>query len=53
MDNTSAKKSVAFDWLMTLVSLVAVIALLAFADEWFWLALPFFLTYLVKALDCM
>lgn len=40
-------------WLFFLVSLVVMIALLIFANEWFWVALPFVLTYLVLALDKM
>ncbi len=40
-------------WLITLVSLVACIALIILAPEWFWLTLPFLLTYFVKALDMM
>ncbi len=52
-DMSSNTKSLAFDWLMTLVSLVAMIAFLLLLPEWFWVTLPFFLTYLVKALDSM
>ncbi len=40
-------------WLYFLVSTVILIAMLIFMNEWFWLALPFSLTYLVKALDVM
>lgn len=38
------------DWILFLVSTVAIIALLMKASEWFWVALPFVLTYLVRAL---
>ena len=48
MDAT--KKSTGLDWIIFFVSLVAMIALLMYADEWFWLALPFVLTYFVKAI---
>lgn len=41
------------DWIMFAVSTLAMIALLIFATEWFWLALPFSSTYLVRALDKM
>jgi hypothetical protein len=41
------------DWMFFLVSLVVTILLLIFVTEWFWLSLPFLLTYLVKALDSM
>mgnify|MGYP005845979913 FL=1 len=37
------------DWLIFLVSTVICVALLAYATEWFWLALPFVLTYFVRA----
>lgn len=40
-------------WLITLVSLVACIALIIVSPEWFWLTLPFLLTFLVKALGMM
>ena len=49
----SNSKSFAFDWLMTLASLAAMIVFLLVLPEWFWVALPFFLTYFVKALDSM
>jgi hypothetical protein len=41
------------DWLIFLVSLVAMIVLLIVATPWFWVALPFVLTYLVKAIGVM
>lgn len=41
------------DWLVFLVSAAATIALLIFKDTFFWVALPFALTYLVKALKVM
>lgn len=41
------------DWILTFVSTAVVIALLIFIPEWFWVALPFALTYLVRALDAM
>ena len=40
-------------WLITFVSLVACVALLFLAPEWFWLTLPFLLTYFVKAIGMM
>ncbi len=52
--NTAAgKTSTRTDWILFFVSLVAFIALLMYADEWFWIAMPFMLTYLVKALNAM
>jgi len=41
------------DWGIFLVSLVVMILLLMFANEWFWLALPFVLTYLAKGLNAL
>ncbi len=38
-------------WTLFLISLVVMIALLIFIPEWFWVALPFVLTYLVYAMD--
>ncbi len=47
---TSAKKSTTMDWVLFLVSTVICLLLLMYAEEWFWVALPFVLTYFVKAL---
>jgi len=44
-------KSRGFYWIVTLVSLFVVVALILVKPEWFWVALPFFLTYFVMALD--
>lgn len=49
----TANKSRSMDWIIFLVSTVIMIFMLMYMDEWFWLALPFSLTYLVKALDMM
>jgi len=48
-----SKGSKMTDWIIFLVSTAIVIFLLIFANEWFWLALPFSLTYLAKALDVL
>ena len=40
-------------WLYTFISLAVMIGLLIVIPAWFWLALPFFLTYLVLAFDAM
>jgi len=40
-------------WIYFLISLVIMIAMLIWANSWFWVALPFVLTYLVQALDVM
>ena len=49
MESTSKRT----DWLLTLVSLAVTVALLIVAPEWFWVALPFLLTYFVRAMDAM
>ena len=41
------------DWIIFLVSTAIMILLLIFANEWFWLAMPFSLTYLAKALKVL
>jgi hypothetical protein len=38
------------DWILFLVSLVIMIYMLMYVNEWFWVALPFVLTYLAKGL---
>ena len=53
MEAQANNKSRGLDWILFLVSTVAVILLLMFADEWFWVALPFSLTYFVKALNAI
>jgi hypothetical protein len=40
-------------WLITFGSLAVGIFLLVFYSSFFWLALPFFLTYFVKAIGMM
>lgn len=40
-------------WLITLVSLVACVTLIVLSPEWFWVTLPFLLTFFVKAIDMM
>jgi fatty acid desaturase len=49
----TSNNSTLLDWIIFLVSLVAMIGLLMYASEWFWVALPFVLTYLVRALKMM
>lgn len=46
----TANKSTTMDWIIFLVSTVIMTGLLLYASEWFWVMLPFVLTYLVKAL---
>lgn len=47
--NVEEQKSTKQYWLYTLLSLVAIVLCFAFAPAWFWVPLPFFLTYLVMA----
>jgi hypothetical protein len=47
------KNSTIMDWLFFLVSTVITVALLVVAPEWFWVPLPFVLTFLVRALRAM
>ena len=49
-ENTSSSKT---DWLLFVISTIVMFAMLVFMNEWFWLAMPFSLTYLVKALRMM
>jgi hypothetical protein len=42
-----------YDWPIFLVSFGAMLALLMWEDRFFWLALPFAITYLVKALKML
>lgn len=51
--NSEKRENRGLYWLITLVSLVACIALIVVSPEWFWLTLPFLFTFLVKALDMM
>ena len=47
----SANNSKGLNWILTLVSVLGTVALLMFAPEWSWVALPFVLTFMVKAFD--
>jgi len=49
-EETSSSKTY---WLLFIISTVVMIAMLIWVNEWFWLAMPFSLTYLVKALKMM
>jgi len=49
----TTNKSAILDWVFFFISLVAIIALLMYASEWFWIALPFVLTFFVKAVRAM
>jgi 4-hydroxybenzoate polyprenyltransferase len=40
-------------WMYFLVSLVIFLLMLIFMNQWFWVAMPFMLTFLVMALGYM
>lgn len=50
---STTTESVRMYWLYTLVSLLGTFAFLYFKPEWFWVMLPFFFTYFVKAMRWM
>ena len=41
------------DWILFVVSTIVFFAMLIYVPQWFWLVIPFPLTYLVKAMDAM
>lgn len=43
--DTTQNNSTRQDWILFAISAVICVTLLVFADEWFWLALPFVLTF--------
>ncbi|MCB9340569.1 MAG: hypothetical protein H6577_20790 [Lewinellaceae bacterium] len=47
------KSSNTINWILFVVFTVIVVAMLFLTPQWFWLLLPFPLTFLVKALDVM
>lgn len=47
------KKSKASDWAIFFVFLVFTVGFLIFEPTWFWVFLPFVLTYFVKAIGYM
>jgi len=49
----ATKESTKLMWIYTFISLAVMLLLLAVKPEWFWVALPFFGTYLVKALGAI
>lgn len=49
-DMETANKSTTMDWIIFFASTIIMTGMLMYMSEWFWVALPFVLTYLVKAL---
>jgi len=50
---SNAKGSRAMDWILFLISAIAFFVMLMYWSEWFWVTLPFMLTFLVKAMNRM
>ncbi|MEM9886986.1 MAG: hypothetical protein AAF849_13920 [Bacteroidota bacterium] len=50
---SEAKKSTAKYWLYFIVTLAITIGMLIYVPAWFWVALPFPITFFVLALDWM
>lgn len=51
--SSSTNKSHSTDWIIFGVTLIITVFLLAVNPTWFWVFLPFVLTYFVKAIDYM
>jgi len=51
MTETQERKTSPLIWLGFLVSLVITVALLVISPEWFWVPLPFVLTFLVVGMN--
>jgi hypothetical protein len=47
------KSSTGLDWILFIVTTAIMLVMLFTMPQWFWLMLPFSLTYLVKALRVM
>ena len=47
------KKSNPMDWVFFIVWTIIFFAMLIWVPQWFWVVLPFPLTYLVKAMNAM
>lgn len=53
MATTANSTSTGKYWLYFLISFVIFILMLIFMNQWFWVSMPFMLTFLVLALDFM
>ncbi len=51
--NTETSSSPLLNWVLFLVSTILLIVMLIWLPQWFWLALPFSLTFLVRAMNMM
>ncbi|MBX7107953.1 MAG: hypothetical protein K1X61_04825 [Chitinophagales bacterium] len=40
-------------WILFFISLTAMVLLLIFLPEWFWISLPFTITFLAGAMDAL
>lgn len=52
-NNPKTAKSHRTDWIIFAVTLVITVGFLIVNPTWFWVTLPFVLTYFVKAIDYM
>ncbi|MEN0046692.1 MAG: hypothetical protein AAF806_06530 [Bacteroidota bacterium] len=50
---TEAKKSTTKYWIYFIISLAITLAMLIYVPAWFWVPLPFPITYFVLAMDWM
>jgi hypothetical protein len=53
MATTTTTNATGKYWLYFLIAFVIFMLMLIFMNQWFWVAMPFMLTYLVMALDYM
>jgi len=53
MANTQETPSKGMDWIIFFISTAIMIAMLIYVPAWFWVPLPFVLTYLARAFDAI
>jgi hypothetical protein len=53
MTSNTNERSKKLDWSIFVISTAICVLLLVVAPQWFWVPLPFVLTYLVRGLDMM
>ncbi|MFT5998356.1 MAG: hypothetical protein ACI81P_000809 [Neolewinella sp.] len=53
MATTTTTNATGKYWLYFLISFVIFMLMLIFLNQWFWVSMPFMLTFLVMALDFM
>ena len=50
---SAEKSSTGLSWILFIVSTVIMLLMLVWVPQWFWVALPFSLTYFVQAMRLM